>query len=53
MNPNILCALLDSGFAAGQEQFKGAESYAKWRFIVSAGSFIGRALPLPDKGNGG
>ena len=64
MKPNILCALLlhhsgvvgallDSSVAAGQEEFEGAETYAKWRFIASAGSLIGKSSPLPDKANGG
>jgi len=38
-----------AGFASGQEEFEGAESYAKWRFISNGSSLptVPAAAPAP------
>ncbi len=39
-----------AGFAAGQEEFEGAESYSKWRFIGNGSSLPTVPAPAPAPG---
>jgi type II secretory pathway pseudopilin PulG len=39
-----------AGFAAGQEEFEGAESYAKWRFISNGNSLPPAPVAAPAPG---